>query len=261
MSHLYAGPTDSLWSQRQACSADNKSFQNFDHNMMDFGPVSTLSYEIPRMVKGAAQIGVTFGTRRAGTNTNTLDVNVTVTNTQAGHNFPTDSPLRHLILVVKAEDRVKTPLIQVGGDRIPSWAGPGPISPISVAKNLMNAGILDYSGSAGKIFANLLVEEETNLSPGMAYWNETKYASVDSVNGTNSDTRLRPGKPDLSSYSFAMPDTGDVKVTVQLLYRYAFYDLMVWKEWFDRPDILVTSVECAGPSADPAKFTCQTVQP
>ena len=265
MSHLYAGPTDSLSSQRQACSADNKAFQNFDHNMMDFGMYGPPGQqtEIPRMVKGAAQIGVTFGTQRAGTNTNTLDVNVTVTNTQAGHNFPTDSPLRHLILVVKAEDRVKTPLIQVAGDRIPSWAGPGPISPISVANNLMKAGILDYSGLPGKIFANLLVEEETNLSPGMAYWNETKYASVDSVNGTNSDTRLRPGKADLSSYSFAMPDAGDVKVTVQLLYRYAFYDLMVWKEWYGRPDIFVATMECQGPPTQPEilKQSCKKIEP
>jgi hypothetical protein len=261
MSHLSAGSIDSLSSQRQACSADNRNFQNFDHNMMDFGMDSVLGYEIPRMVKGAAEIGVTVGTGRAGTNTNTLDVNVTVTNTKAGHNFPTDSPLRHLILVVKAEDRVRTPLIQVDGSRIPTWAGPGPISSMSVANNLMKAGILDYGGLPGKIFANLLVEEETNLSPGMAYWNETKYASVDSVEGMNSDTRLRPGKPDLSSYSFAMPDAGEVKITIQLLYRYAFYDLMVWKEWFDRPDILVTSVTCQGPPSDPSKITCQSVAP
>ena len=258
MSHLYPGgqQTTSLSSQRQACSANNTGFQNFDHNMMDFGPPAS-QIQIPQMVKDAAEITVTIGPLREGTNT--LDLNVTVKNTKAGHNFPTDSPLRHLILVVTAVDRVNTPLIQVGGDRIPGWAGPGPISPITVANNLMVAGIKDYSGLPGKIFANLLVEEETNLSPGMAYWNETKYASADSVNGINSDTRLRPGKPDLSTYSFEMPDAGDVKVTVQLLYRFAFYDLMVWKEWFDRPDILVTSVECKGPPNDPAKVLCQTV--
>jgi hypothetical protein len=257
MSHLYKGEGDSLSSERQACSANNTRFQNFDHNMMDFGPPGS-QVQIPLMVKDAAHVGVTFGS--TSPTSNTLDVNVTVTNTRAGHKFPTDSPLRHLILVVTAVDRVDTPLIQVSGDRIPNWAGPGPISPINIADNLMKAGILDYGGLPGKIFANLLVEEETNLSPGMAYWNETKYASVVSAGGANSDTRLIPWQPNTSTYSFAMPDAGDVKVTVNLFYRYAFYDLMVWKEWYDRPDILVTSVECKGPPKDMTKMLCQTVQ-
>ncbi len=259
MSYLYPGgkQTTSSSLQRQACSGEKTTFQNFDHNMMDFGLDNALGYEVPRMVRGAAQIGVTFGTPSA--TTNTLDVNVSVTNTRAGHKFPTDLPLRHLILVVTAVDRVNTSLIQVGGDRIPNWAGPGPISPINIANNLIMAGILDYGGMPGRIFANLLVEEETNFSPGMAYWNETKYASVDLASGATSDTRLIPGQPNTSTYSFEMPDAGDVKVTVQLVYRYAFYDLMVWKEWYDRPDILVTSVECNGPPHDLANMRCETV--
>jgi hypothetical protein len=257
MSHLYPDQAAPASSQRQACSAENKAFPNFDHNMMDFGMDSALYREVPRMVRGAAQLGVTFGTPSA--TTNTLDVNVSVTNTRAGHKFPTDSPLRQLILVVTAEDRVGTELIQVGGDRIPNWAGPGPISQIAMARNLIDAGILDYGGMPGRIFANLLVEEETNLSPGMAYWNETKYASVDSASGATSDTRLNPWQPNTSTYSFEMPDAGDVTVNVQLFYRYAFYDLMVWKEWYDRPDILVTRMVCSGQPRYPANMTCNQV--
>jgi len=262
MSHMEVSDGTSLSSQRQACSADNRAFQTFDHNMMDFGPYENTSEgtksEIPRMVKGAAQIEVTFGSRVPGTNT--LDVNVKVTNTKAGHKFPTDSPLRHLILVVEVKDRVNTPLIHVGAERIPNWAGPGPISPMNIADTLNGFGIKDYSGMPGKVFANLLVEEGTNLSPGMAYWNETKYTFVDSSNGRNSDTRLVPGKPDLSTYSFTMPDEGDVDVTVQLVYRFAFYDLMVWKEWFDRADIIVTEWKCAGPPTQPEILTRSCVQ-
>lgn len=214
---------------------------------------------IPRMIKGAAEIGVTFGSEPPVANT--LDVNIKVTNTKAGHKFPTDSPLRHLILVVKAQDRVLTPLIQVAGERIPNWAGPGPISPANIIEIMNDFGIEDYGGRPGKVFANLLVEEETNLSPGMAYWNETKLAFVDTTNGRDSDTRLVPGKSDPSTYSFAMPDEGDVRVTVQLIYRFAFYDLMVWKEWFDRPDIVVAEVECNGPPREPTKITCRQVEP
>jgi len=265
MSHMDVNDKTSVSSQRQACSASNLDFQNFDHNMMDFGSYEDqrngTTSDIPRMVKGAAEILVNFEPQSPGINT--LDVNVTVKNTKAGHKFPTDSPLRHLILVVRAVDRVNTPLIHVGGDRIPNWAGPGPISPVSIVGTMDGIGIKDYSGLPGKIFANLLVEEETNLSPGMAYWNETKLAFVDTTNGRDSDTRLAPGKPDLSSYSFAMPDEGNVRVTVDLFYRYAFYDLAVWKEWFDprRADILVTRVECEFSPTDPARTKCDQTEP
>ena len=263
MSHLYKESTNVPWSQREACAPNHPHFQNFDHNMLDFGDYSEQgrNIRIPRMVKGAAQLQVTFGTQAPGSNT--LDVNVRVTNTKAGHKFPTDSPLRHLILVVTALDRVNTPLIQVGGERIPNWAGPGPISPVNIVGIMNDLGIRDYGGRPGKVFANLLVEEETNLSPGMAYWNEMKLASEDSTNGNTSDTRLVPGVPDPSTYSFTMPDEGNVKVIVELFYRYAFYDLVVWKEWFDpqRADILVTSWQCEGPPTDPANMKCRQTEP
>ena len=99
MSRMEVNNTTSYWSQRQACSANNVSFQNFDHNMMDFGlyddPDTLNDVEIPRMVKGAAEIKVNFD--RQSPDSNSFDVTVTVENTKAGHKFPTDSPLRHLI--------------------------------------------------------------------------------------------------------------------------------------------------------------------
>jgi hypothetical protein len=265
MSHMDVRDGTSVPSERQACSANNRKFQNFDHNMMDFGPDSEhgKEIEIPRMVKGAARLDVTFGSQAAGPNT--LDVNVTVTNIKAGHKFPTDSPLRHLILVVEAEDRVNTPLIHVGGDRIPNWAGPGPLSPLGIVGTMNELGISDYSGLPGKIFANLMVEEGTNLSPAMAYWNEMKYTFVDSADGRNSDTRLVPAKPDSSTYSFTMPDVGEVEITVRLIYRYAFYDLVIWKEWFDkrRADIVVTEWRCEGPPTQPDELgrSCKPIEP
>ena len=90
-----------------------------------------------------------------------------------------------------------------------------------------------------------------------------KLASEDSTNGNTSDTRLVPGVPDPSTYSFTMPDEGNVKVIVELFYRYAFYDLVVWKEWFDpqRADILVTSWQCEGPPTDPANMKCRQTEP
>ena len=262
MSHMSVDDLTSLSSQRQACSAANTQFQNFDHNMMGYGPEGS-NEQIPRMIQGAAEIALEFGSEPTGKNS--LDVIVNVTNTRVGHKFPTDSPLRHLILVVEVVDRIQTPLMQVGGDQIPNWAGPGPVTPIEHVRTLETAGVEDFSGRPGRVFANLLVEEETNLSPGMAYWNETKYAFIDSTNGTNSDTRLRPRQTDTSIYSFTMPDEGEVTVTVKLVYRFSFYDLLVWKEWFnrDRADIVVTTMQCKGPPTQPEilRQSCIQIQP
>ncbi|HSL43793.1 MAG TPA: hypothetical protein VK897_10200 [Anaerolineales bacterium] len=260
MSHLPASDTRTVWSQRQACSANNTLFQNFDHNMMDVGryDLPGKGVDIPRLVQNAAEIALDFNFLSGGTNS--LDVTVQVTNTQAGHKFPTDSPLRHLILEVQAQDRVGTPLIHLDDERIPNWAGPGPLSPGYHVETLNRIGVQDYSGRPGKVFANLLVEEETNLSPATAYWNETKYAFETAGNGANSDNRLRPLEPDTSTYSFAVPDAGNVQITVTLLYRFAFYDLMVQKEWFDRPDIVVATVQCQGPATQPHLLRQSCVQ-
>ena len=37
MSHMDVNDTSSSWAQRQACYANNRLFQNFNHNMMNFG--------------------------------------------------------------------------------------------------------------------------------------------------------------------------------------------------------------------------------
>lgn len=261
MSYLHQRTPEAPPSQRQACSASDSRFENFNHNVMIVAQDADVraNREIPYMVKNAAEIRVEFAQPPGK---NTLDFTVNVTNTKAGHKFPTDSPLRHLILVVRAEDRLGTPLILLGGDRIPNWAGPGPATSRDYALSLERAGVKDYGGLPGKIYANLLVEEETNLSPGIAYWNETKQASP------TSDTRLPPLVPDASFYSFARPDAGDVKVTVQLIYRFAFFDLMAWQEWLDQPrferaDIVVATVECNGLPTQPEALnqSCKPVQP
>jgi hypothetical protein len=118
-----------------------------------------------------------------------------------------------------------------------------------------NFGIRNYAGLPGKIFANLLVEEDTNISPTAAHWNETKFAWVEA--DANSDTRLAPGKEDRSDYSFAVPNAGAIRVTATLVYRFAFFDLAAQKEWWNRPDIIVASVECQGPPTEPEKITCK----
>ncbi len=249
MSHMKAGEQDPPSSRRQACAESDPNFQNFDHNLMNFGMDKSSGKEIPLMIKDAAKLNVKF--KYEPDKKNSLNVVVKVENTKAGHKFPTDSPLRHLILVVDAKDQLGTSLLQVDGERIPNWGGTG--------KPFMDPlGIRNYGGLPGKIFADLLVEGDTNISPTGAYWNETKFAWV---NGdTNSDTRLAPGKEDRSDYSFAAPGAGDIRVTVTLVYRFAFFDLIAEKEWWNRPDIIVTSVECKGPPTEPDKIICKAIE-
>jgi len=248
MSHMDAGDENPPSSRRQACSESDPGFQDFDHNLMNFGIDQSSGKETPLMIKNAAKVNVKF--KYEPDKKNSLNVVVRVENTKAGHKFPTDSPLRHLILVVDAKDQLGTSLLQVDGERIPNWGGAG--------KPFMDSfGIRNYGGLPGKIFANLLVEKDTNISPTAAHWNEIRYAWVDA--NSNSDTRLVPGKEDKSDYAFIAPNTGEIKVTVTLVYRFAFFDLVAQKEWWNRPDIIVTAVECKGPPMEPDKIKCETI--
>jgi hypothetical protein len=237
--------------KRQACSANNVNSHDHNHNMLNFGRDEETGRDIPLMIKDAANINASFDYDPA--KKNWLTITAKVRSKNVGHRFPTDSPLRHLILVLEVRDQRGTLLSQVDGDRIPIWGGAGEI----VSQN-PNTKL--YAGLPGKIFANLLVEEDTNISPTVAFWNETKYAWTGVLSKDPydySDTRLRPGITDSSKYSFDVPERGNIKVTIRLIYRFAFYDLMRQKGW-DRPDIEVTSKEWACTRVkDPAGFDCK----
>lgn len=250
MSPSHGIVTDSTSSQRQACSAQNVSAQNFDHNMMNFGRDEETQRDIPLMIKAAATIDAEF--EYDPSNKNWFTVIAKVASKDVGHRFPTDSPLRHLILVVEAKDQRGTLLAQADGDRVPNWGGAG--DPV-----FENPNMKFYAGLPGRIFANLLVEKDTNISPTAAYWNKTKYAWVGVLSANKydySDSRLLPGVVDQSGYSFVAPDAGDINVTIKLVYRFAFFDLMRQKGW-NRPDILVTSRawHCKR-LTDPINFGC-----
>jgi hypothetical protein len=51
------------------------------------------------------------------------------------------------------------------------------------------------------------------------------------------DTRLPAYATDVSDYAFAAPST-PAKVTVRLVYRRAYQQLMAWKGWRD-PDLIM----------------------
>jgi hypothetical protein len=207
------GVGNTLPGERAACSEANHSFRNFNHNMMGRD-----KDDIPSLVRNAARIDLT-----ARIEGGRINVAVSVLSEGVGHKFPTDSPLRHLILLVEAKDRNNSSLAQVAGPMIPLWGGLG---------NLPE----DYAGRPGEIYANILTDKDTNLSPTVAYWNPTLPAWI------GSDTRLIPSVAAESEYSFAVPSNGRATITARLVYRYAFIDIIRKKEW-PLKDIQVTEAE------------------
>ncbi len=144
-------------------------------------------------------------------------VRVEITNDQTGHHVPTDSPLRHLILLVHATDADGNPLTQLEGPTVPEW---GAIGDTSEGR---------YAGLPGKAFAKVLEELWTEISPSAAYWNPTRIVS---------GNRLAAFATDSSTYTFAAPEPGEVNVEVTLLFRRAVIDLMDQKGW-NVPDIVM----------------------
>jgi len=148
-----------------------------------------------------------------------VDVRVTLTNDRTGHHVPTDSPLRHLILLVEAKDSRGTALRQLEGPVLPEWCGVGE------AQNGR------YAGLPGKTYARLLKEKWTDVFPTGAYWNFTELIS---------DNRLAAFAADTAAFVFDGTGGKDTHITVRLLSRRAFIELMEQQKW-DVPDIVMAS--------------------
>jgi hypothetical protein len=137
-------------------------------------------------------------------------VTVDVTNDQTGHDVPTDSPLRHLILLVEATDAAGEKLVWRSGRLLPEWAG-------------------EYRGETGRIFAKILRDDLTGEMPTGAIWRPVTVAS---------DTRIPAKATRRNSFSFTPPADGLSNIRVRLIYRRAWPDLSKWKGWND-PDVLM----------------------
>ena len=148
-----------------------------------------------------------------------IRVRTKVVNDLTGHHVPTDSPLRHLILVVRAYDSNASELSLKSGPVLPEWCGSGDPA----------AGC--YAGLPGKVFVKMLEEIGTAISPTAAYWNPTRVVM---------DTRLEAFKTDVGEFLFAAPDSGDVRIEAVLLYRRAYKKLMDIKGW-NEPDVVMES--------------------
>lgn len=145
-------------------------------------------------------------------------VAVSLTNDLTGHHVPTDSPLRHLILLVRATDAAGRDLPLANGPTLPDWCGVGDPAP----------GY--YAGLPGTAYARVLQELWTEITPSGAYWNPTRVVS---------DNRLAAFTTDTTHYQFDPgDDVGPITVEVTLLFRRAFIEMMEQKAW-DVPDIVM----------------------
>ena len=146
-----------------------------------------------------------------------LRLTVEITNDLTGHSVPTDSPLRHLILLVEAFDAAEKPLGQLAGPTLPDWCGVG------------DATDGYYAGRPGQAYAKVLEDIWTRESPTGSYWSPTRLLS---------DNRIAAHTTESTTYSFEAPASGPVTIHVRLYYRRAFRDLADQKGW-DAQDILM----------------------
>ena len=180
-------------------------------------PQTIFSHRMPgatddELLRNAVSMDVQVGRRGRQ-----IAVAVEITNDRTGHHVPTDSPLRHLILVLRVADAEGNALRQSEGPTVPDWGGVGD----------PKEGY--YAGLPGKAFAKVLEELWTEISPSGAYWNPTRVLS---------DNRLAAFAIDSSRYAFAAPADDEVTVNVTLVFRRAFIELMAQKGW-DARDIVM----------------------
>jgi len=180
-------------------------------------PETVFSHRMP----GAADVPLLQDaltmTVSAGLEGEEVQVQVELFNDNTGHHIPTDSPLRHMILVVQAYDQHSSLLAQIDGPVIADWAGEG-----DPAKGY-------YGGLPGMIYAKVLEELWTQISPTGAYWNPTRVVS---------DNRIPAMETDVTNYRFAVPEGSAIRVEVRLIFRRAFIGLIEQKGW-DIPDIVI----------------------
>jgi hypothetical protein len=125
---------------------------------------------------------------------NQLSLRVILTNTAAGHHFPTDHPGRHLILVVKVLNQEGTPIPLKDGPVIPDWAG-------------------DPAGNPGKVYAKVLMDARSGDYPVVGYWKPTLIQS---------DNRLAANQGQETRYIFQLngePVTIQIRVLFRRLYQ------------------------------------------
>jgi len=192
-------------------------FALIDEGGLDRDPETIFSHLMPGAADEDLLMNAISMSIEAWKDDGKANLQVNITNDQTGHHVPTDSPLRHLILVIEARTEGGELLELIEGPAIPEWAGIGD----------PDDGC--YGGQPGKIYAKVLEEFWTEVSPSGNYWNPTRIVS---------DNRIAAYETDTTSFQFVDLNEGKLTFNVKLIYRRAFIELIEQKGW-DVPDIMM----------------------
>ena len=144
---------------------------------------------------------------------NKLYIKTVVSNTKAGHHYPTGNPMRNMLLLISVKDKTGKELSLVEGNTLPSWAGKGKVE------------LGNYAGLPGKGFAKILA----NASPYPSKKRRSDFSLIFPSPHwrpayIQEDTRIPANGSDKSQYVFNMKNIKfeDVTVSVKLIYRRTF---------------------------------------
>jgi hypothetical protein len=135
-------------------------------------------------------------------------VTVTVSNDQTGHHLPTGVTVRNVLLLVEAFDAAGAALEPLGEQVLHDLAGVG------------DPALGYWAGLPGKLFAVINADAS---GAGPVFFTEAASVQV--------DTRIPAMGRDVTSYRFAAPDGGEVRVRTRLVYRRAWRAVVDAKGW------------------------------
>lgn len=146
-----------------------------------------------------------------------LEVIVYISNTNGGHWVPTGDPMRHIMLLVSAEDSSENRLELISGQTLPAWTGTGP----------RKQG--NYAGLPGKVFSKILADSAGKKN--VPFW------QADTI---IADTRIKPKTTVTAKFKFKINNPDDEPMAfAKLIYRPFTKSLARIKKW-DVKDILIT---------------------
>jgi hypothetical protein len=186
-------------------------------------------------------------------------VDVAIANVGAGHDIPTDSPMRNMILVVTARDAQGNSLSYLGDRVVPAWGGTdcrlsiadcGSRVPGSeIAERESQSG--NYAGLPGKGYAKIL-EDWDGTAPAPQWRNGVRILS---------DNRIPARTADRSAYTFVAPADGKpARVEARLIFRRAFKPWMDAKGW-NEPDLVLAEAKITAAATTQAAPTAPPLAP
>ncbi len=207
----YGDPTSPRFRTCAGCHMPALDLTAACEDLSDLGrpPGEVRSHEIrgtsPEFLENAVSLELA-----TSVGTETVDVEVTITNDQTGHHVPTGVTIRNMILLVSAVRESDDLELTFGADQ--------------TVHDLGGVGDPDqgyYAGRPGKLYGKVNHGVD---GTGPVFFTE--------ATGILEDNRIAPLASDTTHYTFAIPEGGgDVRVMARLIYRRSWRVLIDAKAW------------------------------